>query len=69
MATKILHTPNYGDLTVKDVIIDVDGTNLIDGVDVFDEDGKLLIEIAYESVYDINNPNELENLINDFNIE
>lgn len=69
MATKILHTPNYGDLTVKDVIIDVDGTNLIDGVDVFDEDGKLLIEIAYESVYDINNPNELENFINDFNVE
>ena len=69
MATKILHTPNYGDLTVKDVIIDVDGTNLIDGVDVFDEDGKLLIEVAYESVYDINNPNELEKFINDFNVE
>ena len=65
MSEKSLFTVNHGIVTVKDVIVDTDGTNLADGVDIRDENGILLIEVAGYCCDDIENEEDVENLICD----
>ena len=63
MSTKKLFTTNYGIVTVTDVMIDTDGTNLADGVNIHDEDGKLIIEVSGYSCDDFEDEVDIENVI------
>jgi hypothetical protein len=62
MATIKIET-NYGLMTVKDVMIDVDGTHLEGGITVKDEYGELLYEGCMYGDTDSITQNELESLL------
>ena len=65
MSTKKLFTANYGIVTVKDVMIDTDGTNLIEGIDVMDENGKFIIEVSGYCTDDVTDGLDVETIISD----
>lgn len=67
--TKEIFTPNYGIVTIKDVMIDLDGTNLAEGISIHDEDGKLLAEVAGFACDDVIDDLDAENLIEELDEE
>lgn len=67
MASKKVFTDNYGLVTVTDVMVDIDDTNLIDGINIVDEDEVLLAEIANATCDDITNGNDAEFYIDSYN--
>lgn len=60
---KTLFTENYGLVTIKDVMVDGDGTCLTEGVNIHDSDGKLIAEIIGVSSDDITDGDDADNLI------
>lgn len=63
MATRLFETENYGKVWAKDVMIDMDGTNLTEGIDVFDENYKFICDFCGIMVEDIESDLEMEELI------
>ena len=61
--TKQIFTPNYGIVTVTDVMVDVDGTNLTEGINIHNEDGELLVELAGVHCDDVIDDFDAENYI------
>jgi hypothetical protein len=60
-----LYCDSHGDVKIKDVIIDLDGTNLDGGVDIHDAWGNLLCEIPGYCTDDFeSNPDLLEEILN-----
>ena len=64
---KEIYTDNYGIVTIKDVVIDIDGTNLEDGIDILNEDGELLAEIAGVYADDVTDGDDAEKFIDSYN--
>ena len=63
MVAIYVDTPTYGEILVKDVIIDVNG-NLEGGIDVYDDCGDWWFEVVGVSTDDVEgNPEYLEDLI------
>lgn len=60
---KEIYTANYGVVTIKDVMVDIDGTNLEGGINIHDEDGNLLCEVAGVSCDDVIDDFDVENYI------
>lgn len=65
---KQFYTDNYGEVTVRNAMFDVDGTNLEEGIEIKSVNGEFdLLEIF--GYYDIDDMNEddVERLIEDHN--
>lgn len=61
---KQIETPKYGYVTVKDVMIETDDTNLESGVEILDEmDFPICEVVGYSSDELIENPNLIDELI------
>lgn len=69
MGTKKVLTDNYGLVTITDVMVDLDGTCLTDGINIHDEDGELLAEIAGATLDDVTNGDDAETYIDSYNEE
>ena len=65
--TKELYTANYGLVTVIDVMVDPDGTNLAEGINIRNKNGKLLAEIVGVSSDDVTNGDDAEMHIDNYN--
>lgn len=64
MAAIYVETETYGEILVKDCIIDVDGKNLEGGIDVFDDRGDWWFIVVGVSTDDVEGEGEyLEDLI------
>lgn len=61
-----IFTPNYGEVTVKDVMIDTDGTNLEDGINIIG-DGIKVETMSYSASDLENNVCLVEDVINSYN--
>lgn len=53
---------NYGDVSVRDIVIDMDGTNLIDGVEITSSDCNIMFEAGGYSAENMDTE-KLEHLI------
>lgn len=67
--TKQILTDNYGIVTITDVMVDIDGTNLEEGVDITNDNGELLAEVAGICADDITDGDDAEMYIDNFNEE
>lgn len=68
MATIQVYTESYGLVTIKDAMIDGDGTCLEEGVDILDESGDLLCELVGYSTDGLEDDSEtVEYLIDTYN--
>lgn len=66
---KTLYTANYGIVTVTDVMVDPDGTNLVEGINIHDEDGTLLAEVANLCSDDVTDGDDAEMYIENFEVD
>ena len=57
MAKKTFDTANYGQLNVKDIMIDIDGTNLEGGIRIYDQNNKTYAEVVGMSTDDLEDGN------------
>lgn len=67
MSTKCFGTEAYGKVWIHDVMVDMDGTNLREGIDVFDEDGEFLCGLYGITTEEIATAKEIEELIDTYN--
>ena len=61
---EVIVKTSYGDVRVKDVMVDIDGTNLMDGVDIFYEGNVYCASITgVDSEHFSENPEYLEKIL------
>lgn len=60
-----IFTPNYGEVTVKDVMIDTDGTNLEDGINIIG-DGIKVETMSYSASDLVGNVCRVEDIIESY---
>ena len=61
---EVIVKTSYGDIKVKDVMVDIDGTNLMDGVDIFYEGNVYCTSITgVDSEHLSENPEYLEKIL------
>jgi hypothetical protein len=62
---RTINTPNYGTVTVRNAMFDIDGTTLEEGIEIKGENIELIEVCGYRDITDMD-IDEIEQLIEDY---